>query len=147
MHKKYYHSVIAFLAGAAILAGIGLVCAEEKDASAPYVYGGSKYRDPLVSLIGKGLAMSRLQDGPISWTEQNLEGVDLKGIIRGGKERYALLKDAAGITYICKGSKVFDFRGQLVSGVASVIKEESVVFILDDKKVKEIKIRKDENKK
>lgn len=116
----------------------------EKNDSPPYIYGGDKYRDPFIPLNSKGYAQKLKLEGTTEWTGESLEAITLKGIVIGKKERCALLKDALGMSYFCKGSRVFDYRGQLIKGVASVVKDESVVFIMEDKSVKEIKLRKEE---
>jgi hypothetical protein len=100
-----------------------------------YVYLGYKYKDPFVSLTGKGLTLKG-NEVPVP----NIDSLTLKGIVDDGKEKIAIML-GSGISFILKNGTLYDNRRRPVNGVTGVIKKDSVVMEDSNKKTKEIKLK------
>ncbi|MBN1823334.1 MAG: hypothetical protein JW803_03335 [Endomicrobiales bacterium] len=101
-----------------------------------FVYRGDKYRDPFVPLTGEGMVFGGSEEVNVP----QVGGLALKGIIKEGKQKIALIS-GGGISYTLQNSRLYDSKQRLVKGITGIIKEESVVIIAPDKTTKELKLR------
>lgn len=104
-----------------------------------YVYKGIKHRDPFIPLNAK----RTLQAGSNKVIVPNIDSLMLKGIFDDGKQKMAIVT-TGGISYILKGSRLYDNRKRLVKGVTGAIKKDSVIMIDSNKKSRSIKLREKE---
>jgi len=102
-----------------------------------YVYRGDRFRDPFVSLVGNGLAISGSNEEVVV---PNIGGLVLKGILEEDKQKMAIIS-GGGITYILKDSRLYDNRQRIVKGITGAIKKNSVIMIAPDKTTKELTLR------
>lgn len=101
-----------------------------------YDYRGDRYRDPFVPLTGEGMTFAGSEDVIVP----QLGTLSLKGIIDDGRQRIAIIS-GGGITYLLKGSQLYDNRQRLVRGITGAIKKDSVLMIAPDKSTKELRLR------
>lgn len=101
-----------------------------------YVYRGDRFRDPFVPLTGEGMTFAGAEDVIVP----QLGTLSLKGIIDDGHQMIAMIS-GGGITYMLKGSQLFDNRQRLVRGITGAIKKDSVLMIAPDKTTKELRLR------
>jgi Tfp pilus assembly protein PilP len=109
---------------------------QQKTEPPRYVYQGDRVRDPFIPLTGEYVSQSTNDEIIIP----NLAALNLKGIFEDGKNTVAIV-NGGGITYMLKGSRLYDNRQRIVKGITGIIKKESVVLISADKTIKELKIR------
>ena len=107
----------------------------KKELPPKYVYLGYKYKDPFISLTGKGLVLKG-NEVPVP----NIDSLVLKGIIGDGKETIAIMS-GNGISFMLKNGTLYDNRRRQVNGVTGVIKKDSVIMEDSNKKTKEIKLK------
>lgn len=107
-----------------------------QDLRETFAYHGDRYRDPFIPLTGEGV--------PVTASEEvvtpNIGTLALKGIFNDGKIKMALIS-GGNISYVLKGSMLYDNRQRLVKGVSGVIKNDSVILIAPDKTTKELRLR------
>lgn len=101
-----------------------------------YVYKGDRFRDPFISLVGSGASFGESEDSGAP----NISNLTLKGIISEGSVKMALIS-GGGSTYVLKDSRLYDNRQRVIKGITGAIKTESVIIIMPDRTVKELKLR------
>lgn len=105
-----------------------------------YQYAGAKFRDPFIPLTG-GKSYKRNVQGDTTLDPASLM---LKGIIMDTTDRMATLIDTSGNSYMIKNKRLFNRKGEEVPGVVGIVKLESVVIITEDKTVRELKLKTEE---
>lgn len=93
--------------------------------SPTYSYKGEKYRDPFVSLAGQGAAYFYSGDD----TPFDPNNVELKGVLKMKSGRWALLRTAAGASFIVKEGKLWDSKRKLVKGYVGIVKEKGLELL------------------
>jgi len=106
-----------------------------------YKYMGGKFKDPFIPLIdgGRFFRVSQEEMGKI-----DPASLSLKGILVDNKEKMATLVDTSGNSYIVKGKRLYNRKGELIEGIVGIVKLESVVIITEDKTVRELKLKTEE---
>ena len=110
--------------------------AAEKKKLPPYVYTGDRFRDPFIPINSEGVSFPDENDVSVP----NIGGLTLRGILDDGKQKIAIIS-GGGVTYLLKGSHLYDSRQRLVKGISGVIKTETVLIIAPDKTTRELKLR------
>ena len=113
---------------------------KEKTETPRYIYHGDRYRDPFIPLNGNSVITTSSSEGV---AVPNIGTLTLKGILDDGKQKLAIIQ-GGGITYILRGSYLYDNRQRLIRGITGFIKKESVVMIAPDKTTKELALRQQE---
>jgi hypothetical protein len=109
----------------------------EKKVEERYVYRGGNYRDPFILLTEKRMispALAAKGDGD----RPNFGTLRLRGIIKDGKTRIALMSCSKG-RYVLKNGSLYDSMNRVVKGVRGTIEEKKVKLVTDDNFSCEIK--------
>jgi len=101
-----------------------------------YGYKGERFRDPFIALNAEGAIISNSDEVRVP----NIGTLTLKGILDDGKQKMAIIS-GGGISYILRGTLLFDNRQRIVKGITGMIKKESVIIIAPDKTKKELPLR------
>lgn len=112
----------------------------EKEKEPLYVYAGTQFNDPFIPLDGSGFKMrSQKEKG-----ELDPASLVLKGILVDRDEKMASLSDSSGNNYVVKNKRLYNRKGEIIEGIVGIVKLESVVIITEDKTVRELKLRTEE---
>lgn len=113
---------------------------EKKEEPVKYSYPYAQKRDPFLPLAGTLTVESGESKSPFAASETNPEkafaNLELRGILRDAKGRVALIKSSDGESYTLKSGRIYDDRNRIVSGVAGIIKENSILLISENKTMK-----------
>ncbi|MFH1380367.1 MAG: hypothetical protein ABII23_08825 [bacterium] len=106
-----------------------------------YEYLGIKFKDPFIPLVGEGSSVIIKTDGEGALDPASLT---LKGILLDKNEKLAALVDTSGNSYIIKGKRLYNQKGDIIDGIVGIVKLESVIIITKDKTVRELKLKSEE---
>jgi hypothetical protein len=109
-----------------------------------YEYGGDRFRDPFVPLVGNenvGFDTPRPSSEPIS--PFNPVGAELKGVLKTTTGRWAVIRTSDGVTYLVQNGKVFDPKRKAVEGFQGIVKEKTVVILGPKNQEVEVRLKKD----
>ncbi|OGS24122.1 MAG: hypothetical protein A2314_09410 [Elusimicrobia bacterium RIFOXYB2_FULL_50_12] len=101
-----------------------------------HIYKGERFRDPYIALNAEGAIISNSEEVRVP----NIGTLTLKGILDDGKQKMAIIS-GGGVSYILRGTLLFDNRQRIVKGITGTIKKESVIIIAPDKTKKELLLR------
>lgn len=121
------------------------VAVSSPPAVAMYEYGGDRFRDPFVPLIGEstaGFEIPRPASEPLS--PFNPAGAELKGIIKTSTGRWAILRTSDGVAYLVQNGKVFDPKRKAVEGFQGIVKEKTVVILGPKNQEVEVHLKKED---
>lgn len=106
-----------------------------------YEYSGNKFNDPFIPLFGnvKFKISSNEEE-----TTLDPASLVLNGIIIDSNEKMASLVDGSGNNYIVQNKRLYNKKREIVEGIVAIVKLESVVIITQDKTVRELKLRSEE---
>lgn len=124
---------------------VGLSVAVSSPPAVPvYEYGGDRFRDPFVPLVGNtngGFDTPRPPSDPTS--PFNPVGAELKGVLKTTTGRWAIIRTSDGVTYLVQNGKVFDPKRKVVEGFQGIVKEKTVVILGPKNQEVEVRLKKD----
>ncbi len=115
--------------------------AQEVKKPEKYVYKGYKNRNPFF-MMGSGISVRQSADMEAVTAEAS--GFRLSGIMTDSSgNRYALMSDAAGGSYILKNGWLYDVEGKRVPSVTGTVFEDRII-IISGTTMKELKLPEEE---
>lgn len=109
------------------------------------IYRGARYRDPFAEVSAVGGAAAAAAAAVAEWdpADFSIHELDLKGIMKDKSGAFAILTDrVAGVGFVLRGAKLYDFKNQLVAGVTGKINaaQKTVYLITADKDVQTLRL-------
>lgn len=149
--------ILTIIVGAALLPGMAraqeAAVAESTKTVKPRtvddIYKGSKYRVPFIEISVQSGGGAAIQTALKEWDPEDfsIHELDLKGIMKDKSGAFAILTDRlAGVGFVLRGTKLFDFKNNRIEGVRGKINvaQKTVYLITPDKDVQTLQLGGDE---
>lgn len=118
-----------------------------------YEFKGSMFRDFLQSALSKaGPSTDKKRIEPkedLSRPETivfNFDSVRLRGFLSSGLDKFALISDDMGNSFVLRDGKLYDIRQKIIPGASGLIKKRSVVLTYKSQ-IKELSMKRFKDEK